>query len=434
MKRIAMIGAGQRGEKFLGALSEHRQDSELVAICDVSVAMLETKREDLKARGLEPRFYAADAFDRMVEEVKPDEVLVLTPDFTHEQYVCRAMELGCDVIVEKPLTTTYESCRNILAMQQKTGRQCRVTLNYRYQPRYQHLKELLMDGLIGNVVSVTWATGVPLHHGARFFRRWHGEKTYSGSLLVHKCVHLFDLVNFWLGTTPDRIFANGALNLFGPQMAPRLGLEDHSPRCGECRLTDRCPYYLDIETQETHNESPESVAARGKDIGYYRDQCVFRDAIDGYDTFSVVAHYPTGVQLDFSWMAGKQNEGLLFRGTLGSLSFSWEKPGVFVHRPYGGSEAIIEPRTAEGGHGGADPILYRDLFSASPLKDPYGARADLRDGVWSVLMGLAALESIETGQPVNLLERVQVDRPDFSPIPASDCPIDPHPLRQELLH
>jgi len=420
MKRIVMIGAGQRAAKYLEALGrDYRDDCELAAICDVSVAMLETKRGELAALGLSPRFFPAPDFDAMIREVKPDTVLVLTPDHLHADYACRAMELGCDVIVEKPLTTTYESCRRILEARQRTGRQCAVTLNYRYNPAHRHLKQLLMSGVIGNVVQVAWTTGVPLDHGARFFRRWHSEKSFSGSLLVHKCCHLFDLVNFWLGATPRRVFATGALNFFGPAVAARLGLDGHGTRCAECSLTGKCPYFLDTQHRMTHNESPEAVAARGKETGYYRDKCVFRKEIDTHDTLSVMADYETGAQLAFSWSAERLGDWLHFQGTAGALEYRRGDGHQFVVRKYDGTVERIEPWSAEGGHGGADPVLFRDLFGTEKPADEYGCRADLRDGAWSVLVGLGALESIETGQPITLADRVAVVRPDYRPMPAA---------------
>lgn len=200
MKRIAIVGLGQRGMKFLEGLAEHRNDTELAAVCDASVAMLEAKKPNLNALGLDPSFHPAAKFAEMVESVKPDTVLVLTPDHTHVDYACAAMELGRDVIVEKPLTTNFENCQRIIDVQKQTGRSCVVTLNYRYNPAHRHIKDLLMKGTIGDIQQVVWAAGTGLAHGARFFRRWHSEKSLSGSLLVHKCCHLFDLVAFWLGS------------------------------------------------------------------------------------------------------------------------------------------------------------------------------------------------------------------------------------------
>ena len=100
-----------------------------------------------------PLFDAAD-FDRMIRETKPDVVIVTTKDGTHDQYIIRAMELGCDVMTEKPMTTDEKKCRAILETQRKTGRKIIVTFNYRYSPHRTQVKDLLMSGVIGDVLSV----------------------------------------------------------------------------------------------------------------------------------------------------------------------------------------------------------------------------------------------------------------------------------------
>ena len=90
----------------------------------------------------------------MIKETKPDFVIVTTVDATHADYIVRALEAGCDVITEKPLTTTAEMCQRILDATKKTGRHLRVTFNYRYSPPRTQVKDILMSGEIGDVVHV----------------------------------------------------------------------------------------------------------------------------------------------------------------------------------------------------------------------------------------------------------------------------------------
>ena len=66
---------------------------------------------------VEVPIYGAKDFDRMVRETKPDTVIVTTKDATHSQYIIRAMEVGCDVMTEKPMTTDEKKCRAILDTQ-----------------------------------------------------------------------------------------------------------------------------------------------------------------------------------------------------------------------------------------------------------------------------------------------------------------------------
>src|SRR5690625_5252798 len=121
-------------------------------------------------------------------------VVVTAPDHAHAELVARAMRAGADVVVEKPLTTTAEGVRTILAAIAETGRNLVMTFNYRYSPRNSALREVIASGRIGRVLSVHFEWVLNPSHGADYFRRWHREKAGSGGLLVHKASHHFDLV------------------------------------------------------------------------------------------------------------------------------------------------------------------------------------------------------------------------------------------------
>ncbi len=114
------------------------------------------------------------------EETKPDAVIITTKDCHHDEYACRAMELGCDVITEKPMTTEAEKCQRIVDTQKKTGRKCTVTFNYRYSPPRTQVKDVLMSGVIGEVLSVDFTWLLDTRHGADYFRRWHRNKVELG--------------------------------------------------------------------------------------------------------------------------------------------------------------------------------------------------------------------------------------------------------------
>ena len=155
--------------------------------------------------------YLASEFEKMIEKEKPDIVIVTTVDRTHHTYIIRALELGCDVITEKPMTVDAEKTQEIIDAIKRTGQEVRVTFNYRYAPHNTKIRELIRDGVIGDVYSVNFEWALDTQHGADYFRRWHRNKTNSGGLLVHKSTHHFDLVNFWLDTTPETVYATGGL-------------------------------------------------------------------------------------------------------------------------------------------------------------------------------------------------------------------------------
>ncbi|OUC09152.1 dehydrogenase, partial [Litorilinea aerophila] len=204
-KRYALVGTGGRGRMFVDAIcGRYRDNAELVALCDLSQTRVDFYNQQIQEQhGLPPvPTFHADDFDRMVAETRPEVVIVTTMDATHHIYIIRAMELGCDAITEKPMTVDAEKARAIFDAIERTGRQLRVTFNYRYAPIATKARELIMQGVVGKPLHVNFQWVLDTFHGADYFRRWHREKDKSGGLLVHKATHHFDLINWWIQSYP----------------------------------------------------------------------------------------------------------------------------------------------------------------------------------------------------------------------------------------
>ena len=134
-----------------------------------------------------------------------------------------ALEAGCDVISEKPMTTDEVKCRRVLAAARANPGSVTVTFNYRYDPVHEKVRELLAGGAIGEVASVHFEWLLDVRHGADYFRRWHRDKRNSGGLMVHKATHHFDLINWWLDSSPETVFAFGDLKFYGRENAEERG-------------------------------------------------------------------------------------------------------------------------------------------------------------------------------------------------------------------
>ena len=292
-KRYALVGLGSRSGMYRDAiLKTYAKHCELVGFCDVNEGRLKLAQSKArKSAGVEIPVFDARDFDSMIRETKPDVIIVTTKDATHHTYIIRAMELGCDVMTEKPMTTDEDKCLDILEAQKKTGRRIIVTFNYRYSPPRTQVKELLMSGIIGDVLSVDFNWLLDTHHGADYFRRWHGNKANSGGLMVHKATHHFDLVNWWLSASPVTVQANGKRDFYTPQMAKRLGLKSHHERCHTCPEAKQCTFHLDLAGNKGLKEL---YLDQEQHDGYFRDRCVFRPEIDIEDTMNVIVKYDTG--------------------------------------------------------------------------------------------------------------------------------------------
>jgi len=428
---------------YQAVVKSYAPHAELVGLCDLNPGRLQMARDWVVRQGHAPvPGYAAAEFDRMIRETRPDAVIVTSVDRTHDEYICRAMELGCDAITEKPMTTTAEKCRRILATQKKTGRSCRVTFNYRYSPPRTQIKDLLMTGAIGDVLAVDFQWLLNTSHGADYFRRWHRNKVNSGGLMVHKATHHFDLVNWWLSSVPETVHAQGRRAFYRPETAARYGLKRRGERCRGCAEAKRCPFFLDLART---GDLRELYLDQERHDGYIRDQCVFSDRIDIEDDMQVIARYASGAMLSYSLRAYMPWEGhiVTFSGTAGRLehkcmetvyvSGDGRTPGELIAA---GTSTVIYPAfdapytvdiwTGAGGHGGGDTRLLDDVFLPHPPKDQYRHAADQRSGAYSILTGIAANESMRTGRTIRIRDLVpEIGMPDYTPMPSSTAPIHP---------
>lgn len=361
-------------------------------------------------------------FDKMIEETKPDTVIVTSVDRTHDYYIIRAMELGCNVITEKPMTIDEKRAQAIIDAQKRTGKEVRVSFNYRYAPHNTKVRELILDGVIGDVFSVHFEWFLNTNHGADYYRRWHRNKENSGGLLVHKSTHHFDLVNFWLGTQPETVFAMGSLNFYGRNNAERRGIKDFYYRCHGSEIAKQDPFYLDMEASESMRNL--YLNAEHED-GYIRDKSVFSEEISIEDTMGVMVRYKNNAIMTYSLNSYIPKEGfrVVFNGSKGRMELDVleqsyvnaggdkAKEGATKYKKITVipmfSEAYDVPiEEAVGGHGGGDPILLNDIFGV-PKEDKFHRAANQVDGAMSILTGVAANKSIASGLPVQIDDLVK---------------------------
>lgn len=428
-KLYVQVGTGGRSGAFSEPiLRDYPQHAELVALCDASPQRLRHWQTHL-ARWTEGRMiptYSADEFDRMLREQRPDTVIVTTPDCTHDEYIVRALRAGCDVITEKPMTTDADKCRHIFSAVEETGKRVRVAFNYRWIPINTKVKELLASGLIGTVQHVTMVYALDVHHGADYFRRWHSEKDQSGGLQIHKSTHHLDLINWWTDTIPEEIYAQGKLCFYGKENAIARG-DEALTRYDRYTETDSQddPFRLDLAASEGSRSLYLDAEA---DSGYIRDRNVFRAGISIEDSYDLLIKTRSGLHISYTLQAFAPHEGIRcwFIGDKGSLELTdlggahiimgqsdeelareqaqgdWVK--TLTHHPLFGSPGALDIPTAAGSHGGGDRALFRDIYDATAETDTYGRGAGHEQGAASVLIGIAANQSMEANRPVKIAD------------------------------
>lgn len=419
--RVVLVGTGIRGVTFWGKrlVDQYSDVLEFVGLCDINQGRLAFAQQHIGVNA--PLF---TDFEKMIKETRPDLIIVTTVDGTHHEFIIKGLQMGVDVLTEKPLTTDEKKCQQIIDAEKKSNRNLIVGFNYRWSPYATKVKELLMNNVIGKVTSVDFHWYLNTYHGASYFRRWNSIKDKSGTLLVHKSTHHFDLLNWWLDSDPEEVFAYGALEHYGPN-SPFSG-----PNCRVCKYKDKCEYYWDI----TKSKMDVNLYANNEKYdGYIRDSCVFRKEIDIYDKMSAQVKYKNNVVLNYSLTTYSPFEGwrVAFNGTEGRLEAWLDIPyqkavavdqeklhaaemsqqkgdenhfePIIVHKLWKDFETVNVP-IERSGHGGGDQRLHEKIFVNPEVPDPYDRAAGLRDGAMSVLIGVAAVRSIESGKPIKIAD------------------------------
>ena len=405
-KRYAMVGTGHRGTGMWGkdVLNDYADYVEFVGLCDKNKGRVETAK---KMMGVScPTF---TNFEEMMKTVKPDILIVTTVDATHNEFIIKGMEMGADIITEKPMTTDERKCQSIIDAEKRTGKKVTVTFNYRYSPHRAKIWELLRSGVIGKITSVDFHWYLDIHHGADYFRRWHRLRENSGSLWVHKATHHFDLLNWWIDSDPSEVFAYGSLEHYGKNGAFR------GTSCRTCEHKDKCKFYWDM----TKDKRLMALYADNQQYdGYLRDGCVFREDIDIFDKMGASIKYANGVQVSYSCTTYSPYEGyrIAFNGTEGRQE-AWiqesNPPGekkdydeLMLTKNFEKPE-FIKVFTPEGGHGGGDKLLKDKIFIPGTA-DALRQSAGVRDGALSCLIGIAARNSCDSGKPVKIADLTSI--------------------------
>ena len=405
--RTVLVGTGSRGINSWGKelVGPYADFVEMVGLCDANEKRVEVAK---KMIGVDVPTYHSDDFDKMVKKQKPDVVMVTTTDSFHVDYICRAMELGCDVVSEKPIATEADQCQRILDTEKKTGKKVYVGFNVRHMNESMEMKRIISSGELGKIIAIEYHEYLDTQHGASYFRRWHGKIKYSGSLLVHKSSHHFDLINWLLDAEPVDVQAMGKTAFYGSNNKFR------GRNCRNCQHTERCEFYWDMKK----DQKSMTLYADCEDVDhYYRDGCVWDSAIDSQDTASVQVGYDNGTQLTYSLNAYLPYEGqyICFSGEKGRLDVRlnsrqpWDTEAPFEFRLTKDRKTTkkwnVYPN--KGGHGGADERV-KDMFFKPNQPDSSGQKAGSRAGVLSSMIGIAARKSMETGRKIRIDEMIKL--------------------------
>ena len=191
MIRAAIIGLGKMGMShaaILGGLP----NVELVAACDMD-SLLQSAFKTLT------KIQMYTDYKKMIEEVKPDCVYVVTPTKLHYDMVMFALEHGCHVFCEKPFALTVEQGEKMVAMAKAKGLVNQVGYHNRYIGTFNEMKRLLAEGVIGkpfHFMGEAYGPVVLKSKGGT----WRSDKKNGGGCIEDYAAHVLNLINYVTGS------------------------------------------------------------------------------------------------------------------------------------------------------------------------------------------------------------------------------------------
>ncbi len=422
MKKLSVIiiGAGDRGNSYSKHMADMADRYDVVAVAD-PVAV---RRKRIQSRHGFTDSACFSGWEEILKQPKMADVAVIaTMDDQHYETALKAIDLGYHLLLEKPVAQTAKECVEIAKAAEKKGVSVLVCHVLRYTPFFKKVKQLLLDGTIGTVMSMIQVEAVGnLHQSHSFVRgNWHSEKETAPMLLAKSC-HDLDMIQWLIGKPCKRVHSFGDLTYFRPENAPAGA----PVRCadGTCPIADACEY----NCMKLYYDNKESLwfrgaATRGMTAGEIptdeevmealktRDYglCVFHANNDVVDHQVVNLEFDGGATVSFTMNAF--NEGgryIRIFGTKGELYANAGDEEVTVYTFADKQKTSISVRKTEesilGGHGGGDAGIIGEMYAYLSGSYQGYCAADIATSVNNHMLVFAAEKSRHEGSVVSIDE------------------------------
>ena len=402
-KTAIVVGAGHRGLLCASYALKHPDDFKIVGVADPNEFR---RNQTASIHGFGPEMCFESAEQLAAKGQLADAIINCTMDTEHVPTTLPLLEAGYDILLEKPIATEESEVRALLAAVRKYQRTVMICHVLRYAPFYAAIRRKVLDGVIGDLISVMTVENVSYHHMASCFVRgkWNREDLGS-SMLMAKCCHDLDLIT-WMksGIAPKSVASFGGLMHFRPENAP-VG---SGTRClVDCKIEETCDYscrkhYLEqnIWGMYAWQSIEEDMSLENKIRSLKEEnphgKCVWHCDNDVVDHQAVIIEFADGSTASHNLIGGtsKPCRSIHLVGTKGEIQGVNEGGTFVVRHPdaragHEYSETQVEFDGA-GGHGGGDLRLVEDFVHTLQGKARSISSTNIEDSVYGHLIGFAA--------------------------------------------
>ncbi len=398
------LGAGARGNTYGNYALKNPDQIKIIGVAEP----IPLRNERYSTKHQIPESNRVTTWEHIFERPKwADAVIITTPDDLHYGPCMKALEMGYDVLLEKPIAPTEKECRDILDMVQKTGRIVAVCHVLRYAPYFIKLKSMIESGAIGSLVSIQHFEPIEHVHMAHSFVRgnWHNSKKTTPIILAKSC-HDLDILRWLIGKNAKSIAAFGGLKWFRKENAP----EGSTSRCADgCAVENECPYsalkiyhrkriwtYV-FDLPDNKEEHGDAILQYLKTTNYGR--CVYKMENDQPDHIVSSILFDDGITAGFNMEAFTSYGGRRTRvmgsmgdivGDMSKFTYTDFRSGISTDWDVNIDEVGIYKNS---GHGGGDFRLMHDWVAAVSSQDSSLLTSTIEASIESHLMGFAAEKS-----------------------------------------
>ncbi len=411
MLKIALIGAGQRGMIYAKYAFE-RMKIEVVAVVDPKE---EKRKVAAEVFQLAPEMIF-DHVDLFFAAGKlADAIIIASMDRDHYDQTIRALDMGYNILLEKPISPDPKECLLIQQKAHECKRNVVVCHVLRYTNFFAAIKQIIDSGELGKVITIQHAENVGNFHMAHSFVRgnWRNSEE-SSPIIMQKSCHDLDILVWLVGSGAEKISSFGNLQYFCRENAP----EGSAERCLECKYAPECRFdvrkaYLPMAgewpaTVVSEDQSEEGLLKSLETSPYGR--CVYKCDNNVCDNQVTNIVFKNGVTATFhlSGLSNKMHRSIKVMCENGDIYGDDSNNTIKVTKyssnsKYTGEERIINVESAEGFHGGGDYGLMND-FIQELIEEKNESRSSIDDSIESHIMAYAAEEARLTNQVIDIEE------------------------------
>lgn len=416
MVKVAILGLGSRGATTYGDYLITLNDVKISAICDIDKDKLNFYQNKYHVEKKDCFLNSEDFFKA---GKLADILIIATMDQDHYSQAMKALDLKYHLLLEKPIALNLKQCLDIENKALKNNLYVVVCHVLRYSLFYKKIKEIVNSKILGNIININTTENVGYWHQAHSFVRgnWNNSNKTS-PMILQKCCHDFDILNWIIDKKPLNVSSFGSLSLFKKENAPK----DSSNYCYDCKIQNNCPYnavkyYVDSIKNDKDlgwpydvvvlNPTKDKVLAAIKNGPYGR--CVYKCDNNVVDHQIVNIQYEDNITATHTMCAFSKDcyRDIKIFATRGDLIANTLNNTIIYHTFVDNKEFVIDVSKLTNdlsGHMGGDKLMINEFLKLIN-KETSQLDSSIEKSVLSHVIAFAAEKSrINKGVVINLNE------------------------------